>query len=273
VLLSRAPVTSVKRCLLGAAKGAGKPTVVCLLGDESRAATAAGIVQTKTLEDAAASAVALAKNSEPSLKIFSAKQEDIKKLAEAEYGQFGYGQKYVRGLYSGGALCTEALTVMGELVAPIHSNIPINLRLRMPDLFSSKGHVCIDFGADELAAGSDQALNLAPRCERILNEAKDWEAAVILLDVILGYGAHANPAGEFASAVKAARDIVGRGGGYLSAVASIVGSPKDPQNLEQQVKKLENSGVIVMPSNAQAARMASIIATKGKAWSKLLKKT
>jgi hypothetical protein len=69
--------------------------------------------------------------------------------------------------------------------------------------------------------------------------------------------------------VEEAKQTTDRGGGHLSVVAAIVGTSKDPQNLSLQREKLENAGVIIMPSNAQASRMAALIATTGDAWKKL----
>jgi len=108
-----------------------------------------------------------------------------------------------------------------------------------------------------------------PRCERLLREAKDWEVAVVLLDVVLGYGANLDPAGELVGAIAEAKKIVKKSNGYLSVVTSVCGTTGDPQNLEAQRKKLEDAGVVVMPSNAEAARIAALIATKGKVWGKL----
>jgi hypothetical protein len=87
--------------------------------------------------------------------------------------------------------------------------------------------------------------------------------------VVLGHGAHPDPAGELARAVEEAKQIVNRSGGYLSVVASVVGTSRDPQNLSLQREKLEKVGAVVMPSNAQASRMAALIATAGDAWKKL----
>ena len=111
--------------------------------------------------------------------------------------------------------------------------------------------------------------DLGPRCARMLKEARDWETAVVVLDVVLGQGAHPDPAGELAKAIADAKKTAERGGGYLSVVASVVGTPKDSQGLDAQCEKLERASVVVMPSNAQAARIASLIATKGKVWKKL----
>ncbi len=267
-LLSRTPVTSVKQQVIDAARRTGKPTVLCFLGDKARSTARSGLVQAKNFEDAAIQAVALLKMRGARNLIPKPPLEELKKIAEREYERFGYGQKYIRGVYSGGALCTEAMTVVGNFVKVISSNIPLEPRLRLPDPHSSKGHAFVDFGAEELTREQRPAVNVRPRCERIGKEAKDWETAVVLLDVILGNGAHPNPSEELAQAINKAKHAE-IGGGYLSVIASIIGTPNDPQNLTRQREQLERAGAVVMPSNAQAARIASIIATKGRIWKKI----
>jgi FdrA protein len=107
------------------------------------------------------------------------------------------------------------------------------------------------------------------RRERLLREAKDPTTAVILLDLVIGYGAHPDPAGELAETIKKARAAAKRAKRYLPVVVSICGTPQDPQGFASQRKKLEAAGAIVMPSNAQAVRLAALIATRGKVWRKL----
>ncbi|MFH1821158.1 MAG: FdrA family protein, partial [Methanobacteriota archaeon] len=231
----------------------------------------AGLVRVGNFEEAAVQASALAEKRNPEELVPAQTEEKLKKIAEGEYERFGCGQKYLRGLYSGGALCTEAMTIIKKALATVYSNVPLEHRLRLPDPHSSKGHACVDFGADDLSDGKHPSVNLVPRCERFLREAKDWEAAVVVFDVILGNGAHPDPAGELARTVREARNTAENLGGYLSSVASIVGTPGDPQNFRKQREQLESAGVVVLSSNAQAARVATAIATSGRAWKKLTK--
>ena len=269
LVAARFPTTAVARRVLDAVKGTGKPAVVCFLGVGGRIKFPNGVVPAQTLEEAATHAVSLAKKRNLGEMIFALPPDQIKKIAKSEYSRFGYGQRYIRGLYSGGMLCTEAQVILRKLVGTVRSNLPLELRSRLPDAHSSRGHACVDMGAPDLSGKNHPAIDLRPRCERLLKEAKCWDAAVVALDVILGHGAHPDPAGELARAVEEAKQITDRGGGHLSIVASIVGTSKDPQNLSLQREKLEKAGVIIMPSNAQASRMAALIATAGDAWKKL----
>jgi len=270
VVVALVPTTSVARRVLKAVKAVGKPAVVCFIGAGRGHKFPKGVVLAQTLEDAAAHAVALVEKRKSREVTFALSPEEVRKIAEREHRRFSYGQKYIRGLYSGGMLCAEAMVVMQELIGDVRSNVPLKPRLRLPDPHSSRGHACVDFGAAELARGRHPVVDLGPRCARMLKEARDWEAAVVLLDVVLGRGAHPNPAGELARAVEQAKLVADRGGGYLSVVASIIGTPRDPQNLAAQLKILEKAGVVVMQSNAQVARMAALIATKGRTRGRLV---
>jgi FdrA protein len=97
------------------------------------------------------------------------------------------------------------------------------------------------------------------RCEWILNTAQDPSTAVILLDIILGYGAHPDPAGELLPAIQEAMRQAQAAGRHLAVVASVCGTEQDPQRRSTQVDALRAQGAIVMPSNAQAARLAAMI--------------
>jgi FdrA protein len=70
-----------------------------------------------------------------------------------------------------------------------------------------------------------------------------------VLDVVLGYGAHPDPATELARALRARR-------AGQHAIVSLCGAARDPQGLDDQRGKLEAAGAVVTRSNAHAARLA-----------------
>ena len=107
------------------------------------------------------------------------------------------------------------------------------------------------------------------RKQRIRREARDPETGVILLDIVLGYGSHPDPAGVLAPIIAEAKKSAERDGRHLSVVASVIGTELDPQNLGDQEEKLKEVGTVILPSNAQATRMAALIATRGKLEEKL----
>lgn len=158
----------------------------------------------------------------------------------------------LRGLYAGGTLCDEAMIIASDRLGPIRSNIPLRPDWRVDPQVPAPGHVMIDFGDDELTAGRphpmiDQSLRLA----RLASEAADPTTAVLLLDVVLGHGAHPDPAAELAPAIAAAcaEDQV-------AVVIALIGAKADPQNLTAQAEAFQEAGAHVFTSNAHAARFA-----------------
>jgi FdrA protein len=75
---------------------------------------------------------------------------------------------------------------------------------------------------------------------------------VILLDVVLGYGSHPDPASELAGVIREASRKV-------AVVCSITGTDKDPQNRSRVAAAVKKAGAIVMPSNAAACKLAGSI--------------
>ena len=187
VVAALAPSTSIAEKVFEEIRSTKKPTVVCFLGTTGKSAR--GVYFTETLEDAAAYAVSLAKGTKPKPTPPSLTQ-GLQQVAEREYSKFGYEQRYIRGLYSGDMLCAEAQVILRKLVGVVRSYTPLRPRLRLPHPRSGRGHACVDLGAPEPSGGVHPAVDLKPRCERLVKESRDWEIAVILLNVILGNGAH-----------------------------------------------------------------------------------
>jgi succinyl-CoA synthetase alpha subunit len=164
---------------------------------------------------------------------------------------------FLRGLFSGGTLCDEAMAIATESLGPIASNTPLEASWTLDDDLRSPGHLMIDFGDDKLTTGRphpmiDQTLRL----ERIAREAADPACAVLLLDVVLGYGAHPDPAYELAPAIAAARETARLCRRDLAVVVSLVGSRSDPQGRDSTAKALAAAGASVHLSNAAATRTA-----------------
>ena len=175
------------------------------------------------------------------------------------------GGPNLRGLFAGGTLCDEAMVIAAERLGPVYSNIPLRPEWRLDtgavtsrDAEAGR-HVMIDFGDDELTAGRphpmiDQRLRL----DRLVDEAANPATAVVMLDVVLGYGAHQDPASEVAPAIVSALDgRSGLTGRDLTVVVSLIGARSDPQGLAAQAGALAQAGAHVFASNAAAARFAS----------------
>ncbi len=255
VLVSKPPAPEVAAMVLDEAAGTRKPVVVCFLGADPGPIRARGLVAAETLEEAAIAAV-------------RADRGEVQELAadgDRTLPPLGDGQRYVRGLFSGGTFCYEALLILQDLVGEVHSNIPLDKRLKLTDVDRSVGHTCIDFGEDEFTVGRPHPMiDFRLRNRRIVQEAGDPETAVILLDLVLGYGANPDPAAALLPAVQEAQEVARRQGRPLPIVASVCGTEEDPQDLRRQEEQLRSAGVTVLPSNARAARLAGEIVAVGR---------
>jgi FdrA protein len=95
----------------------------------------------------------------------------------------------------------------------------------------------------------------ALRNEQLALELADPAAGLLLLDCVLGYGAHPDPAGVLAAGVRSARERRPD----LVAIASVTGTPDDPQDFHAQVRALEAAGVVVEADNRAAAALAAAV--------------
>jgi FdrA protein len=142
----------------------------------------------------------------------------------------------------------------------VYSNAPILEANRLADGLRSTGHSCVDLGEDEFTQGRlHPMIDPSLRNRRIVQEALDPETAVILLDVVLGYGAHPDPAGAASEAIREAHRLARDAGRHLAFVGSVCGTEADPQRLSRQEATLIDAGVVVLPDNASAARLAGLI--------------
>jgi FdrA protein len=168
----------------------------------------------------------------------------------------------IRGLFSGGTLCYEAMAVVAAAAGRVASNIPLRPEWRLADPARSDGHTFVDFGDDAMTEGrAHPMIDPSLRAERFRREAADPETGVLLLDVVLGYGAHPDPAGELAPLVE--RALAARPGG-LSVVVALCGAAGDPQGLDRQAAVLRAAGALVTRSAAHAARLALAAAGLGR---------
>jgi len=115
----------------------------------------------------------------------------------------------------------------------------------------------VDLGADEYTLGRPHPMiDFGPRVDRLAAAAADPACRVILLDAVLGHGAHPDPAGALAPAIREAR----AGRPDLDVVVALVGTEDDPQGVHAQAAALVEAGATVFASNAAAARHAARLA-------------
>ncbi|HLV99806.1 MAG TPA: acyl-CoA synthetase FdrA [Ktedonobacterales bacterium] len=264
VLLSKPPAPEVARRVIERAAQGAKPTVIAFLGAEPGAADTRGAAQLHfagTLSEAARLAVQLAGGQAP--QPGEAMPDGVRRAIQQARTALKPGQRFVRGIFSGGTLCDEAMAELCASLGPIYSNIPLRPDWRLPDAKVSQQHTAIDFGSDEFTVGRPHPMiDAGLRLRRLAQEAADPATAVILLDIVLGFGAHADPASEFAPAIERAKAAAAEDGRSLVCIVSLCGTAQDPQGLAEQRAALARAGALVFAENAQAARVAAAIVSE-----------
>ena len=262
VLISKPPSPVVAGTVLQAASRAGKPVVVCFLGADPATISGENLHAMATLEDAAYAAVALLKGRKPVQR---------RRVAQAVAAiRFAPAQRYVRGLYSGGTFCHEAALLLGRALGQIWSNTPQQPKDQLADVWCSQEHTVLDLGDDLFTRGRPHPMiDHRLRNERIAQEAADPQVAVILFDIVLGHGAHRDPAGQIVPVLQLARQQKASARHKVAFVGFVCGTPADPQDLRAQTEALTAAGVMLASSNAAAVRLAaSLVAGRAAARSR-----
>jgi FdrA protein len=203
VLVSKPPAPEVAARLLGIAAATGKPVVVYFLGAPLPGRRIGNLHFAASLSEAAEKAVEIAD--------------------KGQQGQQRQQGNHLRGLFSGGTLAQET-------------------KIGLSAVLPADRYEILDLGDDEFTIGRlHPMIDPDLRLRRLRQEAADPEVSLILLDVVLGEGAHADPAGEMAPAIEEAR----KRRPDLEVAAVVIGTDLDPQNLSLQIETLERAGARV----------------------------
>ena len=198
-------------------------------------------------------------------KRISMKPRELRALAMKLSKKLKSTQKYIRALYTGGTLMYEAMLIYRELIGNVYSNAPLSSKYKLPDPHKSLKHSVIDLGEEEFTAGRPHPMiDPTIRKLRLIEEAKDPSVAVILMDFMLGYGSHEDPAGAMIDSIEEATRIAEEDGRNLIILGHVCGTRKDPQSLVEQERKLKKIGVQLFPSNALAVIASALIVKRGK---------
>ncbi|OFZ18830.1 MAG: hypothetical protein A2X94_01020 [Bdellovibrionales bacterium GWB1_55_8] len=234
LLVSKPPHEAVLKNILEKVKDCKKPVIGTFLGANPELFKGSGMVATATLEEGAYKAVESALGKPVSRTSGNPRFHEV---IEIEAAKLRSSQKYLRGLYTGGTFVSETLFLLQGM--------------------KGDQHTVIDFGDDEFTIGRPHPMiDFTLRNKRILEEAEKPEVAVLLLDLVLGWGAHMDPLPELLPVLLEAKRKAQAAGRYLPIVMSVTGTDQDPQNRTKVVTALRGAGVIVAPSNASAARFA-----------------
>lgn len=226
VLISKPPDPAVADRVLTRARSLRQPVVACFLGGQGPAP--AGLIGAATLEEAALRALEAAgvATAVPpaAARGTRAPKTDARRL---------------RGLFAGGTLAAEAAQLLAPHLGEIAPALP------------AAGHAIVDFGDDRYTRGRPHPMiDMRLRSEQIREALSDPTVAVLLFDVILGHGAHPDPAGALASAIAATSPRP-----HPAIVALLVGTDQDPQGLARQSAALRSAGVSVCTRMSEAVQL------------------
>jgi FdrA protein len=247
LLVAKPPDEDVARRVIGASKAT--PVVAACMGMSTPDGQLAGAALEATLEGGALQAAAVLGRPMPE---FAGRLDATVNDVTARMDP---GRKAVRGFFTGGTLCYEAQVILTGWLGPVYSNIPLRPEFGLPA--PPGAHICLDLGEEEYTKGRPHPMiDPAARREIMQADAFSPDIAAVLLDVVIGYGSHPDPAGEIAGTCA---DIVASG---ATVVCYVLGARADPQGLDRQRAVLQDAGAIVTESAAQAARVAAAIAAR-----------
>lgn len=258
-LISKPPAEAVSQQVLALARECGKPVVVHFLGADCAALAAQGVIPAASLQHAADVAVAILRD-EPLPSSTSLDDAALDQVQSA-LGAMAPGQRDIRGIFAGGTFCYEAQLALIAAGLACESNAPVKGASALQDPARGYGHSLVDMGDDEFTRGRPHPMiDPTLRNARLLQEAADPATAILLFDVVLGYGASLDPTGELLATLARARHEAEQTGRQLIAIAHVCGTELDPQPRQQQIDRLREAGVLIAQSNMQAAQLAARLA-------------
>jgi FdrA protein len=230
VLISKPPGKSVLPRIMERVGQSSKPFTVCFIG-ASNLELPANATAARTLKDAAQSALGGEAFAEAAISETNSPKD----------------RTGIRGLYSGGTLAAETQLILLDAGLDVESNAAVPGAGSLSD--DGNAHKIIDLGDDEYTQGRPHPM-IDPeiRREPLAAALTDSTVGVVVIDIVIGYGAHPDPAGQLTEMLSTMQ-----GKDSPTIIASVTGTEKDPQVRSSQIKSLQAAGIHVAGSNADAA--------------------
>ncbi len=271
LLVSKPPAPAVAERLLG--RSPNKPVVAALIGLDEPVAAAPGVTVCNTLEQAVVESLARLGNPGPlqdaahpggalptagTAQAGGARPDPVGSI-DAEVARLTTSlsprRQRLVGLFSGGTLAYEAMTIVSRHIGPVISNTPLRPSWARPG--PAGAHLCLDLGEEEFTRGRPHPMiDPEARIELMRERAADDTVAAVLLDVVIGDGAHDDPASILAPA---AAELVESG---AAVVAYVLGARGDPQGFERQRSAMRQAGCVVTETAARAALAAAALVNR-----------
>lgn len=236
VFISKPPAREVRDRIELALRAQPKPVVALFLGERAEAPQAGDLQLAETLDQAASLAV-----------------EQLRRVRRREaMARMRPEQRNISGLFCGGTLAAETALLLAHQLG-----LPSSAEHEDGVMFSALGHRVIDLGDDAYTVGrAHPMIDPSLRSEMLVEASAVPQAAVVLFDVVIGYGAHADPAGLVVESVETGRRQRGKQLGEVAYIAYLCGTRHDPQGWEAQYRKLRDAGIWVCTSSREAAELA-----------------
>lgn len=232
--VSKPPAEAVRQKVIAAMQAIPKPVVALFLGAEVKTRHEGNVWLASTLAEAAQLAVMLAS------------------VAEVTETQPAVAGKTISGLYAGGTLAAEAAMLLAAQL-----NVLPDAHHHNGIMLDADGHRIVDLGDDVYTLGRPHPMiDPSTRSIEIEKLAHQANTGVLLLDVVLGFGACADPAGAVVDAVQKVRNTRGAGN-PLVVIATLTGTESDPQCRSAQTDTLLNADIVVMNSLQEAVLLAT----------------
>lgn len=244
VLISKPPEAAVAKKVLERVGQSKKPFAICFIGAPGDVALPSNARLSADLRTTAENALDITLG-------WPGDKPDAAKLAAAVPA----GRTRIQGLYAGGTLCAEAQVCFLRAGVQVSSNVAIPGITKFKD--SDTGNILLDLGNDEYTVGRPHPMiDPSLRNEMLAGALNSKDTGVVILDLVIGYGAHSDPAGDLVAQIPPAQDR------KAVLIASVCGTEEDPQVYSRQARILEKAGIIVSPSNAHAVELALDVAQK-----------
>ncbi len=251
VLISKPPDPAVAKVLSQEAASTGKPCVLAFIGDDQARPEISGLYRVATLEAAATTAAALVRGAPPSTSVASLPNH-LLAAAETARQTLQPTQHLIQALYCGGTLAAESLWLLRRSLEHVDSNLDGSF-----DATHMAQHVVLDLGDEAFTSGRPHPMiDPEVRRQHLLSLAAQTDVAVVLCDVMLGWGSHDGPGVALASAWHETQERLRGTDRQLIGIATVCGAPDDPQDYDHQCRVLREHGLILADSNAQAVRLA-----------------
>lgn len=229
--VSKPPSPQVRARIIAAMQKQNKPVVALFLGSRAEQRREGNVWLANSLADAAQLAVLLMR------------------VAQQRQSQPQVAGKGIYGLYAGGTLAAEAAMLLSA-----HLGVPVSDSHADGVMLEAGGHRIVDLGDDSYTLGRPHPMiDPTTRSIEIEKLAAMPEVGVLLLDVVLGYGACADPAGAVVEAIEQVRR---KRVAPLVVIATMTGTDADPQGRSEQIAILGNAGVAVVETLEEATLLA-----------------